>query len=256
MTVDTTSCVPTDDPEGTICANEGTPAVAFCSYGVAPTACAYCSDGAQAAGDVKDKVSISTATSLGFVGGAKAFDTPSNRAAFKSAIIETMAASPNALVVSVTILNISDAAPDRRLLEAASRQQEYLNQPLESVAPMKPKPPFFLATTFELHAGWTASVGHYRRLQAVNQTANATSTTNATAAVASTPTATQIQISYTIDIPLDDNAHVEGGADSVQAASIADFDAAASSTSGAVSFAAALAQPAKLGSSATYTGRG
>ena len=97
---------------------EGSKSCDYCDLGYYDNGgeCSPCPDGATCTTKPEKDVVINTATTLGFEGGADAFDTDA-KAKFASAIEETLAAGDNGIKATVKVTAVTDAS--RRLGERA-----------------------------------------------------------------------------------------------------------------------------------------
>ena len=97
---------------------EGSKSCDYCDLGYYDSGgeCSPCPDGATCTTMPEKDVVINTATTLGFEGGADAFDTDA-KAKFASAIEETLAAGDNGIKATVKVTAVTDAS--RRLGERA-----------------------------------------------------------------------------------------------------------------------------------------
>ena len=97
---------------------EGSKSCDYCDLGYYDSGgeCSPCPDGATCTTKPEKDVVINTATTLGFEGGADAFDTDA-KAKFASAIEETLAAGDNGIKATVKVTAVTDAS--RRLGERA-----------------------------------------------------------------------------------------------------------------------------------------
>ena len=97
---------------------EGSKSCDYCDLGYYDSGgeCSPCPDGATCTTMPEKDVVINTATTLGFEGGADAFDTDA-KAKFAAAIEETLAAGDNGIKATVKVTAVTDAS--RRLGERA-----------------------------------------------------------------------------------------------------------------------------------------